>query len=267
MMKWQVNFMQNMEMILNRVYDKPYYKTKIYRRAVKKMDSFLKPYGILVDGKSDVDCFEKEIIYYSLKTKQQFEDVFFDTYVSMYDYWYDLTYLERKKQMNMEVEKLMAKLPYFMSKGQRIFLPSFDERFNNLYTDEIVLLDLKQYHRYIRTCHQEVKLHPYGAECYKNGFSSAQVLLQKDDGFVLYHSLMHRFYVNKNNKWIKVISFDPKKECSEEVLHKLATAIFHDEEDKVIDVFLKEELVNKKTKKRLEKYQRKKHKKLKIEKE
>ena len=62
MMKWQVNFMQNMEMILNRAYDKPFYKTKTYRKAVKKMDRFLKPYDILVEGKSDVDCFEKEII-------------------------------------------------------------------------------------------------------------------------------------------------------------------------------------------------------------
>ena len=61
MMKWQVNFMQNMEMILNRAYDKPFYKTKTYRKAVKKMDRFLKPYDILVEGKSDVDCFEKEI--------------------------------------------------------------------------------------------------------------------------------------------------------------------------------------------------------------
>lgn len=56
MMKWQVNFMQNMEMILNRAYDKPFYKTKTYRKAVKKMDRFLKPYDILVEGKSDVDC-------------------------------------------------------------------------------------------------------------------------------------------------------------------------------------------------------------------
>lgn len=267
MMKWQVNFMQNMEMILNRAYDKPFYKTKTYRKAVKKMDRFLKPYDILVEGKSDVDCFEKEIIYHSLKTKQQFEDVFFDTYVSMYDYWYDLTYQERKKQMNMEIEKLMAKLPYFMSKGQRIFLPCFDERFNNLYTDEIVLLDLKQYHRYIRTCHQEIKLHPYGAQCYKNDFSSAEVLFQKDGDFVLYHPLMHRFYVNKNNTWAKVLSFDPKKECSEEALRKLAVSIFYDEEDTVINILLKEELVGKKIKRRLEKYQRKKQKKLKKEKE
>lgn len=51
MMKWQVNFMQNMEMILNRAYDKPFYKTKTYRKAVKKMDRFLKPYDILVEGK------------------------------------------------------------------------------------------------------------------------------------------------------------------------------------------------------------------------
>ena len=234
MMKWQVNFMQNMEMILNRAYDKPFYKTKTYRKAVKKMDRFLKPYDILVEGKSDVDCFEKEIIFHSLKTKQQFEDVFFDTYVSMYDYWYDLTY---------------------------------QERINNLYTDENVLLDLKQYHRYIRTCHQEIKLHPYGAQCYKNDFSSAEVLFQKDGDFVLYHPLMHRFYVNKNNTWAKVLSFDPKKECSEEALRKLAVSIFYDEEDTVINILLKEELVGKKIKRRLEIYQRKKQKKLKKEKE
>ena len=116
------------------------------------------------------------------------------------------------------------------------------------YTDEIVLLDLKQYHRYIRTCHQEIMLHPYGAQCYKNDFSSAEVLFQKDGDFVLYHPLMHRFYVNKNNTWAKVLSFDPKKECSEEALRKLAVSIFYDEEDTVINILLKEELVGKKIK-------------------
>ena len=61
---------------------------------------------------------------------------------------------------------------------------------------------------------------------------------------------MHRFYVNKNNTWAKVLSFDPKKECSEEALRKLAVSIFYDEEDTVINILLKEELVGKKNKKK-----------------
>ena len=138
--------------ILNKAYDKTLLDLKEVRQHHRKVCELLEEYQVPHDGKRDDDVIQCEILYESLMVKRQFEDVFFDTYVKMYDYWYDLNYLERKAQMNVDIDRFVSELRHFEAEGETIYMPAFAPGFNHLYHTEIVLLDLKQYHRFIREC-------------------------------------------------------------------------------------------------------------------
>lgn len=124
---------------LNKVYDKTLLDQKDIRKHYRTICDLLEEYQIPHDGKSDDAVIQNEIVYESLLVKRQFEDVFFDTYVKMFDYWYDLNYLERKAQMNVDVERFVKELRHFEADGETIYMPAFAPGFNHLYHTEIVL--------------------------------------------------------------------------------------------------------------------------------
>ena len=165
---------------LNKVYDKTLLDQKDIRKHYRTICDLLEEYQIPHDGKSDDAVIQNEIVYESLLVKRQFEDVFFDTYVKMFDYWYDLNYLERKAQMNVDVERFVKELRHFEADGETIYMPAFAPGFNHLYHTEIVLLDLKQYHKFIRECAKEVQYRRYGAKPFQYGFSSCELLAEAD---------------------------------------------------------------------------------------
>ena len=63
-----------------------------------------------------------------------------------------------------------------------------------LYTDEIILLDLKQYHTFIRSYQDQLKGDLYGCLPYELGWTSAACIAKDEHCFVLYHESNHRFY-------------------------------------------------------------------------
>lgn len=254
--------MKTLLQILNKHYDKNLLDYKTFRKDFESKQTLLKECAISNDAKTDSEVLHVEMVYHSIAIKQKFEDVFFDTFVHMFDYWYDLTYLERKKQMNMDIERLMETLPYFMEGKQKIFMPCFDVAFNHLYTDEIVLLDLKQYHAFIRTFTKEIKEHMYGVRSFEIGSTSADVILADDQMYVLYHSLTHRLYLYQNDHFVHALSLDPKCTVSQyDHLKELATAFMSEDEDAMIAILNESELISSKMQKKLTKYQSKKDKK------
>ena len=149
--------MKHLYELLNKKYDKKLVEDKEYRKAWKKRKQRLEACGVEVKDLDDVAMLYYELVAYSIDVKERFEEVFFDTYVRMYDYWYDLTYQERKKQMNLDIMRLKQELPCFVWDTQEIYMPCFQAKFNHLYTDEIILLDLKQYHTFIRSYQDQLK--------------------------------------------------------------------------------------------------------------
>lgn len=253
--------MKTLTALLNKKYDKSLLSYKEEKKVFQEVSELLNSYAIPAQAKEDHEVIRLEIIYRSLCVKQQFEEVFFDTYVKMFDYWYDLTYQERKKQMNVDIDRLKSKLTCFYSGEEAIYMPCFNERFNHLYATEIVLLDLKQYHRYIRECAHEVQDHLYGVLPYLHGFSSAQVYAQGKDSYVLYHPRTHRFYVYRKDVYTYSLSLDPKKESDETLFKQIATHLLLDQEDAILDLLLDTDFVSNKMKKKLTKLRAKKIKK------
>lgn len=247
---------------LNHVFDQKLCMHKQMKKQWKKTREALQECSIPVEGNDDIYFFRYEIVMHSLRVKARFEEVFFDVYVHMHDYWYDLTYQERKKQMNIDIDHVKQELIGFEEEGSMIYMPCFPITFNHLYTDEIVLLDLKQYHVFIRQFAQQIHHDLYGVKPYNYGFSSAQVVYQKGRDFILYHPLVHRFYRFVDNQFTMALSLDPRRAAmDEETLHVLADAFAKMEEDVLIEILLSHDLLSKRMKKKIHQYALKKAKK------
>lgn len=255
--------MKTLQQMLNKKYKKSIYDYKEVKKKLNLMQSLLHEYDIELPAKNDSDYFIIESVYQSLLVKKKFEDVFFDTYVSMFDYWYDLTYLQRKHQMNIEIDKLKSSLQSFSFEGKTVYMPAFSLWLNKLYQDEIVLLDLKQYHTFIRDCKKEIKLEQYGYHMYENAFSSAEVCaFYSTNDYVLYHAGTNRFYVYQNDKCVSICSLDPKcNDISNEVKKEFAYALINNDEESIINIILEYSLVRKSLKKKIQKYKLKKERK------
>lgn len=252
--------------ILNKEYHQKLVEHKEVKKQWKQIREHMESCHIPVLGDDDVTFFQYEIIEKSLGIKEQLEETFFDVYVRMYDYWYDLTYQERKKQMNIDIHKRMQTMTCFQSQGQEIYMPCFDEKFNHLYTDEIVLLDLKQYHSFIRTFAKQIRYDYYGALSFLHGFSSAQVIALNDQNFVLFHERSCRLYHYEQNVFKKALSLDKKRfkqAEKQDVLEDLAKHMLENDEDSILDILLEGTLISNKMIRKLGKYKKKKAKYLK----
>lgn len=255
--------MKQVQQVLNKKFKKTLYAGKEYKKQYVRMKECLTEYQILCEDKSDVGIFRCEFLYNSIQVKMKFEEVFLDTYVHMHDYWYDLTYQERKYQVNVDVDKLKQELVCFEHEGKPIYMPCFDVRFNNLYAEELVLLDLKQYHAFIRTFQNEIHEHIYGVKPYCAGFTSCEVVAQSSDAFVLYHAQAHRLYVYKQDVFQTHISFDPslKEQASKEEILKVAAILLLEDEAALMDCLLESSLLPEKMKKKIAKLKMKYDKK------
>lgn len=247
--------------IVNKAYDKALLNHKEFRKQYHTITELLQEYDIPHDGKSDDEVIHNEIIYRSLLIKQQFEEVFFDTYVTMFDYWYDLTYQERKKQMNVDIARLCEQLAHFEADGETIYMPAFDASFNHLYHTEIVLLDLKQYHRYIRECAKEVNGYRYQAEPFRHGFSSCELVGEKKHRFVIYHPLMHRWYVYEEKRLITTLSSNPECEVKQAWKQTIAQALLAEDEEPLVKLLEEYGIIGKHPQKKLRRLLQKKEKK------
>lgn len=256
--------MKSLAQLLNKKYDKKLKDNKDYKPRLAEMQNFLRAQGLLHKENEDQDCIRYELLVSSLKQKQQFEDVFFDTYVKMFDYWYDLTYQERKKQMNVDIDRLKESLRCFSYEGEQIFMPCFDQRFNHLYHTEIVLLDLKQYHSFIREFQKELDDKRYGALPYVYGFTSCEVMAMMEDSFVLYHPISKRLYVYEHMVYQRCLSFDPNSDAMDAAeLKEAAMLLLLDREIDLAQSLLSGSLVNDKMKKKITKLVNKKEKRTK----
>ena len=255
--------MRNLVHYVNKKYDRTLLSYKKEKRAMEKKIALLKEYDMDTPIKHDEDCFRVEYIYSSLLIKRRFEDVFFDTYVKMYDYWYDITYLQRKHLMNVEIEKLKQALVCFSCDDKNIYMPAFSSWLNALYEREIVLLDLKQYHTFIRDCKKEAKDHVYGYHAYDHGFTSLRVCAHaSNEHYVLFHPVTKRFYHYLNDQLDSVFSLNPKLDQPEDaILDAIAQAVLKNDEDALLDLVLEHKLYTKRVLKKIEKYKLKVDKK------
>ncbi len=170
------------------------------KKQINEMNTLFAQCSLNLPMKTEADFFFAQLVNRSLLSKQAFETVFYKAYYDMADYWQTLNYTEKKRLVNIEIEQLKANLPYVTRGGQRAYIPIFDERMNHIYSEEMVLFELKQYERLrfdFKTLIQETCLH---SDEVAAGFTSLTLISEQENGFVCWCEQNQTCYVYQNNQ-------------------------------------------------------------------
>lgn len=255
--------MKTLEGILKKQYDKKIEKTIYFKDRIEAMQKTLQQYDIACVPKDEWAFYQLEIIYESILNKQKFEDTFLSTYVAMHDFWESLDYRERKHQMSVDIDAMRKDLKSFLFEGEIVYMPMFDLRMNRLYTYETVLLELKQYHRFMKHFDDVIQYHLYGLLPYVHHFTSCEVLYGEEERFVLYDAHINRFYLIENNRCTHKLCLCPDQRQQEDIeeLRIIAKAFAKQKDEACAASLLKSTLISDKAKKHIEKYLKKMKKK------
>lgn len=255
--------MKNLEEILNKKYHKKLEKFSSYKEKTKQMQTTFKEYGVGCVIKDEWSFYQIEIIYEGILNKQRFEDTYLTTFVSMHDFWEDLDYQERKHQMNVDIDAMRKELKSFPYEGEEIYLPMFDQRMNRLYTQEIVLLELKQYKRFVKKFDDVIEENMYGVLPYVYNFTSCLFICGDDHYFSIYNPDVNRLYFIENYHCTHTLSFDPAKSdaTNYEEIKQIAEAFMVNDETMCANLVVQSALVHDGMKKKIDKYLKKQEKK------
>lgn len=255
--------MKNLEEILTKKYHKKLEKLNSYKEKLRKMQLTFKEYGVGCVVKDEWSFYQIEIMYEGILNKQRFEDTYLTTFVSMHDFWEDLDYQERKHQMNVDIDAMRKELKSFPYENEEIYLPMFDQRMNRLYTQEIVLLELKQYKRFVKKFDDVIQENAYGVLPYVYNFTSCLFICGESHYFAIYNPDVNRLYFIENFNCTHTLSFDPSKSDAtnfDEI--KMIAETFMKNDEVVCAKLIRESgLVHDGIKKKIDKYLKKLEKK------
>lgn len=251
--------MKTISDILSKKYHKKLEKLPFYKEKLLAMQKLFKEYGIACVVKDEFSFYQIEYMYEGILNKQRFEETYLTTYVSMHDFWTDLDYQERKHQMNVDIDQMRKELKSFPYEGEEIYIPMFDQRMNRLYTQEIVLLELKQYGRFTKKFDDVIQKNLYGILPYMYNFTSCLFIHGDDAYFSIYNPDVNRLYFIKDFACIGTLSFHPQKseETDFDEIKQLAQSYMEGNEEALAQMLCASSLVDEGVKKKLQKYIRK----------
>lgn len=251
--------MKTIEDLLNKSYDKKLEKLPYYKHRIHEIKQCLSTYGISSSYSDEFTFYQLEIIYESIKNKERFEDTYVHTYVEMQGFWQELDYHERAHQMNVDIDRMRKDLRYFPFGKDEIYMPMFDARMNRLYVHDIVMLELKQYHRYMKTFADLIQPHLYGILPYLYHFTSCEWISGSEASFLLYDPHIHRLYQIENQICTHRLCFDSTIEDSFDLalLKEIGDAWVQEDENTLCEILLESTLIEEKVKKKLIKLQKK----------
>lgn len=254
--------MKTLSDILAKKYHKKLDKLPSYKQKLLEMQRLFKEYGIACVIKDEFSFYQIEYMYEGILNKQKFEETYLTTYVAMHDFWSDLDYQERKHQMNVDIDHMRKELKSFPYEGEEIYIPMFDQRMNRLYTQEIVLLELKQYGRFTKKFDDVIQKNLYGILPYMYNFTSCLFICGDDGYFSIYNPELNRLYFIKEFTCTSTLSFHPQKseETSFDEIKVIAEAYMKGDEAAVIDVLKASNLIEESVKKKIQKYEKKRAK-------
>lgn len=251
--------MKKIHDILAKKYHKKLEKLPSYKQKLFDMQKLFKDYGIACVIKDEFSFYQIEYMYEGILNKQKFEETYLTTYVSMHDFWTDLDYQERKHQMNVDIDHMRKELKSFPYEGDEIYIPMFDQRMNRLYTQEIVLLELKQYGRFTKKFDDVIMKNLYGVLPYMYNFTSCLFICGDDAYFSIYNPDLNRLYFIKDFQCVGTLSFNPQKseETNFDEILILAQTYMKEDEEALANLLCSSSLIDEGVKKKLQKYVKK----------
>jgi len=228
---------------------------KLRTLCIEIRRSFLM-FGIQIKLNTEADFFDALIQYQGLTNKRVFEDCFENERRKIIDLWDHLSYQEKNKLINVELNDLKNTLRYFKDKNGKVtWIPFFDELLNALYHHEIAIFELDQYFKlYKQFKDRRVHQHYYGWYPYQTQFIDITEVFENEDIKLFYYEPLKSLFKLDRSMKIERWPLD-KTLCQIHPLKKdllaLANVIVSHQEEAIVKHILESMLFSDKTKRRI----------------
>lgn len=220
------------------------FKIEACKRQITLMQELFKADKLNLTIKTDLDYFNAQFIYRCILSKHAFETVFFKSCYEMNDFWSTLNYLEKKRLINIEINQLMETLPYVVRNDKKVYIPMFDERMNDIYRDEMVLFELKQYAQLRFEYESLITQKTISSDVIEQGFTDLMLVGEGENVLFCFCMLNHRLYVLENGD----MKFSlPLSQCDKpSELAELLPLLIQADEVKALEVILEHQWLQEK---------------------
>lgn len=169
-------------------------KCDFVKKFIKDNSLYLNRYNITLPIKKDEDYFYFEALVQTLKNKEVFEGSFVKSFDDMYDYWQTLTYEEKKRMINADLEKNIQNLKYVLIDDKKYYVPVFNDKINSIYEKEMVLFELKQYNKLRFDCKEMIDKYKITLPMIQSYFTSLEYIQGNVDDYWCYCNVNHLIY-------------------------------------------------------------------------
>jgi len=237
------------------------YSSKLLKDNLGTIRTSFGKYKIEKKLKTELDYFIALIELQSLINKESFEKCFEDSRRELFDYWDNLSYLERNRLVLLQTNNVKNESRFFRFNNKPIWIAFFDELLNSLYHSEIAILELPQYFKlYKQFQDRMISVKDYGLTPFIDEFIPITMLIQNENSLVFYYQLTRSLYYIDQKFNLKryslckdICQIQPLKDD----LKTLAVSILTQDNEQIVETFLNSELINEKVKKMLVKYKNK----------
>lgn len=229
-------------------------KSKLYQELILDKEKLLKDSDVSIIFKDEFDLYKNEIILKSIKNKIMLETTFNNTYGLAMDYWDSLSYEQRLKLVNTDLDKIKKDIVSFVYDDKIIYIPIFDTSLNEMYANEITLLLIKKYRHLYKEYNKLIDLSLYDNRVFASDFSSLDFIKQNNQLICVYNKEFNKIYLIDKFKIMFSLSFNVDVENHKE---QIATYLLEGNVKKLISYLVDNYLIDDKISKKLLKYNNK----------
>lgn len=178
--------------------DIKYTKTDLYRYC-EEHKNVLETLGIRTKTKSEIDLFNLEILLRAIDSKNAIDgayDLFNAANYDMFDY---ITYEEKRKMFNNDLEKVLVTLPHFCDKEslKDIYIPIYSPEINNWFISDYQILLLKQHAEYLKnqTITPTTAYQYYGPRIFDTDFSCLKKIYENESHVAYFYEELGTIYL------------------------------------------------------------------------
>lgn len=226
---------------LNKKYDKKFFKSSFVENKNKLMGPLFKEDQLELKQDNELSFFYNEIVYQGILNKRKIEKAYFEARNIMNDYYETLDYKEKVRLVSYEIHKAAENIDHVEINGEKIFIPFFDERMNEIYYDEMNLFDIKRYNRYLTDYKDIIKKDLYGRAFYIEPFCSAKVVFENDNEFTLHSKFNNALYFIKDGLLVDHLSLI--RTLTNEEMNVVSTNYFFNDPEAFVYILKKYELI------------------------
>lgn len=158
------------------------------KQSILHIEKAFKPFNINFTFKTELDYFEALIAYQALKNKQAFEALYEVERNDLFDLWDNLSYQERNRLIQIKLNVVKEKYPYFKTENKKvIWIAFFDTLLNGLYHNDIAIFELHQYFKLYKDFKdRRISVREYQFLPYLSSYIDVSIIQHQNDVIYFY---------------------------------------------------------------------------------